>query len=134
MLRRGRLGQQLMKLATLQLLGSREFNLPTHIISAQLLSSSTHPLKSRDFIGHHGGKGVRAIEFSDDGTFFVSSGDDNQVLLWPMEKAIDEKWTPTPTAMDTKCTIVNCLAVSSDNGRIFSGSFDGKLPIHDINT
>ena len=107
---------------------------PSSAISAQLLTSSSQPLKSRDLVGQHGGLAVDAIEFSDDGSFFVSGGDDGRVLLWPTDKAIDPKWEPQPTAINTNHRIVTCLAVSPDNGLILSGGFDNNLNIHNVKT
>ena len=48
-------------------------------------------LKCRDLIGQHSRRGVNAVEFSDDGSLFVSGGDDGRVLLWPTNQAIDEE-------------------------------------------
>ena len=101
--------------------------------------SSLNPLRYRDLVGQHGEKTeVNVVEFSDDSTFFVTGGDDGRVLLWPTSKAADDKWTPEPIAMETIADGENrsvwCLAVSPDNQRIFSGSRDNKLLIHDANT
>jgi WD40 repeat protein len=68
---------------------------------------------------------------------FVSGGNDGRLLLWPTNKAVDEKWTPNPTEMNTKLEdseVVLCLAASPDNKRIFSGGSDDNLTIHDANT
>jgi WD40 repeat protein len=44
--------------------------------------ASSKPLHCTNLPGYHGdGKSVNAIEFSDDGSFFVSGGKDNTVLL-----------------------------------------------------
>ena len=110
-------------------------------ISAKPISN-LHPLRSRDFVGQHGlNKGVNVVEFSDDSYFFISGGDDGRVLLWPTSKAADEKWTPEPIAMDTVATpdkegnnAIFCLAMSSENQSIFSGSDDTQLLIHDVNS
>jgi WD40 repeat protein len=105
--------------------------------------SSLNPLRYRDLFDQHGEETeVNVVEFSDDSTFFVSVGDDGRVLLWHTSKAADDKCTPEPIAMDTFVTpdeegrnqFVWCLAVSPDNQRIFSGSSDHNLLIHDANT
>ena len=102
-------------------------------LSVERLSSS-QPLRCRDLTGYHGDKrGVYAVEFSDDGTLFASGGYDGRVLLWPTSRALDEKWTPSPTAMETEHNrLIWCLAMSPDNERLFSG--DNTILIHSINT
>ena len=118
---------------------SSYYKSPSIQISAERLSS-TEPLTSRELIGHHSNEAINAVEFSDDSSLFVSGGDDGRVLLWPTSKAVDEKWTPRPFVMDTVIAngditaSVYCLAVSPDNGYIFSGGQDNKLSIHDVNT
>ena len=94
------------------------------------------PLFRRDLIGHHSHPaGVNVFEFSDDGSFFVSGGVDGRVLLWPTDKALDNQWNPKPTEMSTKHEeYIACLAISPDNGRIFSGSEDRKIVIYDAKT
>ena len=92
-------------------------------------------LKCRDLIGQHSRRGVNAVEFSDDGSLLVSGGDDGRVLLWPTNQAIDEEWTLSPTAMETKHNhFIWCLAVSPDNKRFFSGGWDNQVLIHDVDT
>ena len=110
------------------------YKFPSNKISAERLSSS-QPLNCRDLIGHHGKGSIDVVEFSDDGSLFVSGGRDGRVLLWPTSKAVDEKWDPEPTEMKTKHDYsIWCLAISPDNRRIFSGSGDNKLLIHDVKT
>ena len=76
------------------------------------------------------------VEFSDDGSLFVSGGDDDgRVLMWPTSKAVDLKWKPEATEMETKHEdYIWCMAMSSDNQRIFSGGRDSKVLIHDADT
>ena len=104
-------------------------------ITTELLSFSK-PLTSRDLLGQHSNSSVKIIEFSDDGSLFVSGGEDGRVLLWQTDKVRKTKWTPNPTSIDTQYGgYVNCLAVSPDNKRVFSsGGWDQKLLIHDIRT
>ena len=110
------------------------YKFPSNKISAERLSSS-QPLNCRDLIGHHGKGSIDVVEFSDDGSLFVSGGRDGRVLLWPTSKAVDEKWKPKPTEMETKQEdYIWCLSISPDNRRIFSGGFDCKLLIHNAET
>ena len=110
------------------------YKFPSNKISAERLSSS-QPLNCRDLVGQHSERGVNVVEFSDDESLFVSGGRDGRVLLWPTSEAVDEKWDPEPTEMKTKHDYsIWCLAISPDNRRIFSGSGDNKLLIHDVKT
>ena len=111
----------------------RFYNFPSdQALSARRLASSK-PLYITTL---GGGQPVNAIEFSDDGSFFVSGGNNNSVLLWSTSNAINCKdIQPQNTKMDTKheCIIVS-LAMTPDNERIFSGSKDKKVLIHDATT
>ena len=113
------------------------YKFPSNKISAERLSSS-QPLNCRGLIGHHGdgeAKAINVLEFSNDRSLFVSGGDDGRVLLWPTSKKVDEKWKPKPTEMETKHqNPIYCLAINPDNRRIFSGSRDRKLLLHDVET
>ena len=100
--------------------------------------SSSQPLICRNiFQSHHGNDRVIVVEFSDDGSLLVSGDEDGRVLLWPTSKAIDEEWTPNPTAMETmdnRYFAIWCLAMSPDNERVFSGNEDTQVLIYNINT
>ena len=111
------------------------YKFPSNKISAERLSSS-QPLHCRDLVGQHGDEEpINVVEFSDNGSLFVSGGADGRILLWPTSKAVDENWNPEPTEMKTKHKeYICCLAISPDNRRIFSGSGDNKLLIHDVQT
>jgi len=104
-------------------------------LSVERLSSS-QPLRCRDLTGYHGDKGgVNAIEFSDDGSLFASGGYDGRVLLWSTSRALDGKWTPKPTEMETKHNrLICCLAITPDNERLFSGGLDEQILIYNIST
>lgn len=90
------------------------YQFPSNKISVEQLSS-LQPLNCRDLNGQHSEQGVNVIEFSDDGSLFVSGGDDDgRVLLWPTNKAIDLKWKPQATEMETKHEdYIWCLALST---------------------
>jgi WD40 repeat protein len=112
------------------------FSYSDKLSSAERFASSK-PLHCTNLPGYHGdGKSVNAIEFSEDGSFFVSGGKDNTVLLWSTSNAINCKESrPKTIKMNTKheYTIV-FLAMTPDNERIFSGSRDKKVLLHDATT
>jgi WD40 repeat protein len=85
-------------------------------------------------IAHNGG--VIKNEFSEDGTLLASGGLDKIVRLWPIGNSTgNEKDTIIPIKMKTihePC--IYCLAISSDNRRLFSGEKNGNVFIHDIPT
>jgi len=88
----------------------------------------------QDLIAHNGG--VIKNEFSEDGTLLASGGLDKIVRLWPIGNSTgNEKDTIIPIKMKTihePC--IYCLAISSDNRRLFSGEKNGNVFIHDIPT
>ena len=112
------------------------YKFPSIGISAEWLSSPLQLLRTRDRRDYHVGEGVNVVEFSDDGSFFISGGDDGRVLLWPTEQAVNCD-SVLVDIMDSEHerSSVFCLAMSPDNKRIFSGSGnDKKLFVHDSNT
>ena len=79
----------------------------------------------QDLTGQRGS--ITAIEFSFDGTLLASGGQDKVVRLWPIRNV--------PIEMETRhISSFRWLAISSDNGRLFSGEHKGKVFIHDIVT
>lgn len=99
----------------------------------RIISYSKSLFSRKDLNG--GKKAVKAVEFSDDGSWFASGGEDFRVLLWPTDKVNDLKWKSKAEEMETKhADAIYCLAVSPNNDRIFSGGRDDKLLIHDIDT
>ena len=92
--------------------------------------------KSRDLLGHT--DFILTTEFSDDGRFLVSGGADKSVRLWSLSQGTEGGGGDSPTKghqMRTKHDDpVLCLAISSDNSRIFSGGRDSKVLIHDAKT
>ena len=112
------------------------FPISNNEISALQLRSP-QPLPSRDIIANNDREAVSIVEFSDDGSFFVSGEDHGRVLLWPTCKAMDDRREPVKDEMDT--TDLNgvgllCLSMSPDNERIISGFSNRKFLIHDTKT
>jgi len=80
---------------------------------------------------------VNDIQFSDDGSFIVSAGDDKRILLWPTNEAMHNNMQhvePTELGNHVYRGSILCLAVSPNNGRVFSGDDNGDVRIHDIQT
>ena len=90
--------------------------------------------KSRDCVGHTGS--IFTMEFSGDGRFLVSGGRDKSIRLWSLSQGSVGGYSPIKGhQMRTKHDdIVRCVAISSDNSRIFSGGYDSKVLIHDAKT
>ena len=91
---------------------------------------SSQLFRYQELSGHT--KEIYSIEFSDDGTQLISAGADKTVRLWSFNQDRGE-WNSTAVETKHEDTIC-CLAFSPDNQRIFSGGFDKKIFIHDINT
>ena len=89
---------------------------------------SLQMFRSRELTGHFGA--IYSMEFSDDGTFLVSGGDDKTVLVWSLDQG---GWISTEMKAKHENEVM-CLAISPDNRRIFSGGYDKKVLVHDTNT
>ena len=107
-------------------------------ISVDRLSSS-RPLHCRS-LNHDSSTGepataINSVEFSNDGSLFVSGGDDGSVVLWPINRDVQGKWKPTSTTImkPKEHNYIVALAVSPDNQRVFSGGYGRKVFVHDIN-
>ena len=111
------------------------YKFPAKGFSVERLSN-WQPLKTRDRNGEQGhDEEVRSVEFSDDGSFFLTGSDRGRVLLWSMDRAIGRECDPKATAMNTRHGgNIFGLSISPDNNRIFSAADDGKLFVHDART
>ena len=84
----------------------------------------------RELLGHTDYIGT--MGFSEDGTLLVSGGTDKTVRLWSLNQG---RRVNSSCVMETKHErAVSCLAMSPDNNQIFSGGFDSKIYIHDVQT
>ena len=90
--------------------------------------------QSRDLLGHT--QFINTMEFSGDGRFLVSDGTDKSVRLWSLSQGTEGDDSPPKVhQMITKHdNFVFCVAISSNNSRIFSGGADSKVLIHDAKT
>ena len=91
--------------------------------------NSCPPLLRCKCLSHHT-KAVFDAAFSDDGSFLVSGGKDERLLLWPINSE-----NPQPTEMEsTNKQVILSLAVTPDNGRIYSGGFSPNVIVYDSQT
>ncbi|XP_057656981.1 DDB1- and CUL4-associated factor 5 [Diorhabda carinulata] len=97
------------------------------LVSARL--SKARNLYRKDLLAHYGC--VNAIEFSVDGEYLVSGGDDKRVLLWYVPGAIYDQGSPVVMTAPHRSNIF-CLTFDSCNEKIFSGGNDDQVLIHQI--
>ena len=91
---------------------------------------SSQLFRCRKLVGH--GKVVLETEFSEDGSLLVSGGWEPFVRLWSLNQNRNGECTPIAIMETMHKGDIRCLAFSPDNRRIFSGSDDKKVLIHDI--
>ena len=74
---------------------------------------------------------VSAMEFSEDGSLLVSGGVDKRVRLWSIGIQTLDDDQPSKKMEKNHSAVVLCLALASDNRRIFSDVMDSFVFIHD---
>ncbi|KAG5882587.1 hypothetical protein JTB14_030136 [Gonioctena quinquepunctata] len=99
------------------------------LFSARLAKAKS--LYRKDLLAHYGC--VNAIEFSLNGEFLVSGGDDKRVLLWSVPGAMHDRGSPVIMRTSHRSNIF-CLTFDSRNETIFSGGNDDQVLIHEVNT
>ncbi|KAG0721405.1 DDB1- and CUL4-associated factor 5 [Chionoecetes opilio] len=97
---------------------------------SQRLNASKN-LYSKDLYAHYGC--VNAIEFSNEGDYLVSGGDDRRVLLWNVDGAMSGSHRPAIMKGEHNSNIF-CLSFDSNNTRIFSAGNDEQVIVHDMKT
>ncbi|CAG9860016.1 unnamed protein product [Phyllotreta striolata] len=97
------------------------------LYSARL--SKARNLYRKDLLAHYGC--VNAIEFSLDGEYLVSGGDDKRVLLWYVPGAMYDRSSPIAMCTPHRSNIF-CLTFDSGVEKIFSGGNDDQVLIHQI--
>ena len=99
-------------------------------------STATSSFHCKDLLDPH--EGIKTVEFSDDGTLLASGSCDNIVRLWPINNEAEfgrGHNFMAPIQMETRhASSVYTLAFTPDNRRLFSGGFDGRIFIHDVQT
>ncbi|KAK6621650.1 hypothetical protein RUM44_001457 [Polyplax serrata] len=102
------------------------------------LFDTAKDLYKKDLTAHFGC--VNAIEFSGDGNLLFSGGDDRRVLMWNTNDAMiyyngKLGQGAKPAVMKGRhYSNVFCLAVDDGNKRVFSGSNDDQVIVHDYTT
>ncbi|GFO48274.1 Ddb1- and cul4-associated factor 5 [Plakobranchus ocellatus] len=118
---------------TVRGLRSRETNgTALHSLKAELIGhrlAYSQSLMKKDLRGHFGC--VNAIEFSSDGKFIASGGDDRRLLLWDVGRAmVDDR---SPDIIDTQhISNINSCCFDCQDEKIATGGNDGQVIIHDF--
>ncbi|XP_054723193.1 DDB1- and CUL4-associated factor 5-like [Uloborus diversus] len=94
------------------------------------LQFSKH-LYSKNLYAHYGC--VNAIEFSNDGEWLVSGGDDKRVLIWNVDKILSGKSNPKVMKGEHNSNIF-CLGFNTFHTKLFSAGNDEQVILHDVNT
>ncbi|XP_031786381.1 DDB1- and CUL4-associated factor 5 isoform X1 [Nasonia vitripennis] len=93
--------------------------------------SNAQNLFRKDLYSHYGC--VNAIEFSKEGDLLISGGDDKRVLLWDVERSIQEHGKPIMMKAHHLSNIF-CLGYNSSKSKIFSAGNDDQVIVHDLKT
>jgi WD repeat-containing protein 22 len=93
--------------------------------------SNSNKFYSYDLVSHYGC--VNAVEFSHDGGWLVSGGDDRRVLLWNLEEALEGRGHVRCMAAEHKSNIF-CLDTDHALTKIYSGGNDEQVIVHDTQT
>ncbi|CAF1986314.1 unnamed protein product [Rotaria magnacalcarata] len=88
-------------------------------------------LNCQDGNGHSGC--VNALDFSSDGIFLASGGDDKRVVLWNMTDTLfDASYRPPTTLTATHLSNIFSIKFDNQNRRIISAGNDEQILVHDI--
>ena len=104
--------------------------------SVEWLGSSQQPLRSIDVL-FNSTRPIYVLDFSPDGSFLVSGGEDKSVRLWNTREVVGGNANSRPIQMERQHGDfgVTYVAVSPNNRSIFSGGArDQTVLIHDIET
>ncbi|XP_039283039.1 DDB1- and CUL4-associated factor 5 [Nilaparvata lugens] len=112
----------------------REYRDDYYKLNAKIVNDRFRNAKNffnKDLISHYGC--VNAVEFLNGGQFLVSGGDDQRVLLWNVQEALQGISKPKEMRAQHVSNIF-CLGYDSKNTRLFSAGNDEQVIIHDIQT
>lgn len=85
----------------------------------------------KDLYSHYGC--VNAIEFSHDGEWLVSGGDDRRILVWNIEKSLNINASPI-TMKGEHGSNIFCLGFDNHRLKLFSAGNDEQVIVHDFAT
>ncbi|XP_065067254.1 DDB1- and CUL4-associated factor 5-like [Rhopilema esculentum] len=88
-------------------------------------------LYRKDLFGHYGC--VNAVEFSHDGQWLVSGGDDRRVLLWNINKATRQKIANNCQLKTEHLSNIFCTVFDNETRFVFSAGNDEDVIRHDVN-
>ncbi|CAF1285891.1 unnamed protein product [Adineta steineri] len=88
-------------------------------------------LYCQDGKGHSGC--VNALDFSSDGLFLASGGDDKRVLIWNMGETLFNQTNYSPIVLNaTHLSNIFSIKFDNQNKRIISAGNDEQILVHDI--
>ncbi|UJR34147.1 hypothetical protein I4U23_021554 [Adineta vaga] len=88
-------------------------------------------LYCQDGKGHSGC--VNALDFSSDGLFLATGGDDKRVLIWNMSEVLFNETNRCPIALNaTHLSNIFSIKFDNQNRRIISAGNDEQILVHDI--
>ncbi|CAF0772507.1 unnamed protein product [Rotaria sordida] len=83
--------------------------------------------------GHAHSGCVNALDFSSDGIFLASGGDDKRVVIWNMTETLFNESNHLPTSLKaTHLSNIFSIKFDNQNRRIISAGNDEQILIHDI--
>ncbi|KAF8770636.1 DDB1- and CUL4-associated factor 5 like protein [Argiope bruennichi] len=88
-------------------------------------------LYSKDLFAHYGC--VNAIEFSNNGEWLVSGGDDKRILIWNIDQTLTGSLPPKSMKGEHNSNIF-CLGFSTNHSKLFSAGNDEQVIAHDVST
>ncbi|CAF4883482.1 unnamed protein product [Rotaria sp. Silwood1] len=83
--------------------------------------------------GHAHSGCVNALDFSSDGIFLASGGDDKRVVIWNMAETLFNESNRSPTLLKaTHLSNIFSIKFDNQNRRIISAGNDEQILVHDI--
>ena len=86
--------------------------------------------EKKTLIGHDAA--VNVVKFSPDSKYLVSGGDDNYVLLWPLDEVANNLEEIQPIKLGVHRGKIAGLDFSKDGKNLLSASWDGTIGVWDI--
>lgn len=88
-------------------------------------------LHNKDLYAHYGC--VNAVEFSNDGEWLVSGGDDKRVLIWNVDRTLSGSYQPKVMKGEHNSNIF-CLGFNASHTKLYSAGNDEQVILHDVRT